>query len=223
MCKVWTSIKVLHTDLSRHTKDFAIVPLTRIQSWIAQGRLASDRPITPRELIISRCVSDAKDGIKLLARSKSHDCSLNAQGPLTIPLNIVVSRASSSAIEAVEKAGGKVLTRYYTRWAMEQIVKNKMDPIQSLRSEPVDTEDMDTSKYQYRLPDATSRKAIEYYRDATHRGYLAYTVGEHEGPSLFHKPPRNITREEIEEKKRLRGTSGQVQKTKLNMDANKMW
>lgn len=44
-------------------------------------------------------------------------------------------------------------------------------------------------KYKYRLPDATSRKDIEYYRDPAHRGYLAYTVKEGESPSLFFKPP----------------------------------
>lgn len=45
-------------------------------------------------------------------------------------------------------------------------------------------------KYRYRLPDATGRKDIEYYRDPAHRGYLAYTLKEDESPSLFFKPPR---------------------------------
>jgi large subunit ribosomal protein L15 len=43
--------------------------------------------------------------------------------------------------------------------------------------------------YKYRLPDATSRKDIEYYRDPAHRGYLAYMVKQGESPSLFFKPP----------------------------------
>jgi large subunit ribosomal protein L15 len=46
-----------------------------------------------------------------------------------------------------------------------------------------------SQKYKYRLPDATGRKDIEYYRDPAHRGYLAYTVKEGESPSLFFKPP----------------------------------
>lgn len=46
------------------------------------------------------------------------------------------------------------------------------------------------TKYKYRLPDATGRKDIEYYRDPAHRGYLAYTLKEGESPSLFFKPPR---------------------------------
>ena len=44
--------------------------------------------------------------------------------------------------------------------------------------------------YRYRLPDATGRKDIEYYRDPAHRGYLAYTLKDDESPSLFFKPPR---------------------------------
>lgn len=50
-----------------------------------------------------------------------------------------------------------------------------------------------STKYKYRLPDATGRKDIEYYRDPAHRGYLAHSVGEGEGPSLFFKMPREAT------------------------------
>lgn len=47
-------------------------------------------------------------------------------------------------------------------------------------------------KYKYRLPDATSRKDIEYYRDPAHRGYLSYMVKEGQSPSLFFKPPIEV-------------------------------
>ncbi len=43
-----------------------------------------------------------------------------------------------------------------------------------------------------RLPDPTSRKDIEYYRNPAHRGYLSYQVQEGDGPSLFHKPPKDV-------------------------------
>ena len=46
-------------------------------------------------------------------------------------------------------------------------------------------------KYKYRLPDATGRKDIEYYRDPAHRGYLAYQVKRGQSPSLYFKPPQN--------------------------------
>lgn len=45
--------------------------------------------------------------------------------------------------------------------------------------------------WQNRLPDPVSRKAIEYYRDPAHRGYLSYQVGQGQGPSLFFKTPRS--------------------------------
>lgn len=46
-----------------------------------------------------------------------------------------------------------------------------------------------SQKYRFRLPDATGRKDIEYYRDPAHRGYLSYTVKDGESPSLFFKIP----------------------------------
>jgi large subunit ribosomal protein L15 len=48
------------------------------------------------------------------------------------------------------------------------------------------------TKYKYRLPDATARKDIEYYRDPAHRGYLAYMMKQGESPSLFFKPPGEV-------------------------------
>ena len=38
------------------------------------------------------------------------------------------------------------------------------------------------TQYRYALPDATSRKDLEYYRDVAHRGYLAYQVEAGKGP-----------------------------------------
>ena len=193
--------------------DMTTLPISRIQSWIAQGRISPDHPITVRELVRSNCISMPKDGVKLLATSFSHQGSIDAQPPLTQPLHIVVSRASAAAIAAVEQAGGKITTRYYTRWAIQKIVAGKMDPMVSLRAEPIamlttpatpkGEEDDAAGKepgiiantpqpqtqYPLRLPDAISRKAIEYYRDPAHRGYLAHTVEEGRGPSLYHRPP----------------------------------
>jgi large subunit ribosomal protein L15 len=45
------------------------------------------------------------------------------------------------------------------------------------------------AKFKYRLPDATGRKDIEYYRDPAHRGYLSHTMKQGESPSLFFKTP----------------------------------
>ena len=64
-----------------------------------------------------------------------------------------------------------------------------MDPITSIRSESVDGSSGRKPGFIHRLPDPTSRKDIEYYRDPAHRGYLSYTVEEGQGPSLFFKKP----------------------------------
>jgi len=146
-----------------------------------------------RELNKSRCIHGVKDGVKLLARGKEE---------LSTPVNIIVSRASAEAIDAVEKLGGSVTTRYYTPFAIRKIMSGEMDPINSLQSRinsAPSTEDGATAladalleerqRYRYRLPDPTRRKDLEYYRDSAHRGYLSQSVGDGQGPSFFFKTP----------------------------------
>ncbi len=60
-------ISLLHTDSTG--KEYVPLNLDRIQHWIDQGRLSSspEKPITARELLLSKCVHDVKAGIKLLA------------------------------------------------------------------------------------------------------------------------------------------------------------
>jgi large subunit ribosomal protein L15 len=169
------------------------VNLDTIQLWINKGRIDPAKPITIKELTKSKCVNGVKDGVKLLARGKTE---------LTSSINIVVSRASEEAIEAVEKLGGTVTSRYYTKFAVKKIKAGEMDPIHSLQScieipgassppaqAALGGTRLDRSKYLYRLPDPTSRKDFEYYRDSTKRGYLSHTVAAGHGPSLFFKNP----------------------------------
>jgi len=163
------------------------INLNRIQSWIDQGRLDPTRPITLKELADSRCLHGVKDGVKLLARGKEE---------LKTPINILVSRASAAAIEAIEALGGKVTTRFYTKPSIKRILKGESESIfvplaMSAHGEsPILAATSATaSPFTYRLPDPTSRKDIEYYRDSAHRGYLSHLVQEGQGPSLFFKTP----------------------------------
>ena len=156
------------------------VNLDKIQSWIDQGRIDPSKPITVKELSMSNCVSNIKDGVKLLSRGAA---------TLRQPINVVVSRASASAIAAVEAAGGSVVTRYYTHSSIRRILRGKIDPINSLQSQITEGWEQRKSGFTFRLPDPTSRKDIEYYRDAAHRGYLSHLVEEGEGPSLYFKTP----------------------------------
>ena len=97
-----------------------------------------------------------------------------------------------------------------------------MDPIYSLQSalpqkdgdkaEEGEEEQQRGRRYLYRLPDPTSRKDIEYYRDPAHRGYLSHLVPEGQGPSLFFRTPG--TGQRVEKK---------VAKAKERASENRIW
>lgn len=167
-------------DVDSFTVDMKPVNLQKIQEWVQQGRIDPSRPITVKELRESRCVTNIKDGVKLLAKGSEQ---------LEVPLNVVISRASTKAIAAIEAAGGSVTTRYYTRFAIQRIMRGKMNPIHSLQSQIFVGQELASKSFQNRLPDPTGRKDIEYYRDPAHRGYLSHLVPEGHGPSLFFKTP----------------------------------
>jgi large subunit ribosomal protein L15 len=190
------------------------INLDKIQDWINQKRIDPTQPITVKELSATRAVHGVKDGIKLLGRGADQ---------LTTPINIVVSRASTSAIAAVEALGGTVTTRFYTKYALHRIKQGKTAPYVSLRWDPAalnnpalnqvgmgsdPAERIKGMGFQYRLPDPTSRKDIEYYRDPAHRGYLSHMVGEGETPSLYHRIPKadaGVRRPAGQEKKTVVG------------------
>ncbi|MCO5611368.1 hypothetical protein L7F22_065621 [Adiantum nelumboides] len=97
-----------------HAKQYVVVNVSRIQDWIDQGRIDPSVPITARELLSSRCVHSVGDGVKLLGDGAEE---------LRTPINIIVSRASYSAIEAVERVGGAIETRYYTATTLRALIK----------------------------------------------------------------------------------------------------
>ena len=162
-----------------------------------------------------------KDGIKLLARGSE---------ALKQPIHVVVSRASQSAIQAVEAAGGTVTTRFYTDQAVRRIRIGVMHPYISLRWDPTaignkallpaDGQGLTPEQrvtglgYQYRLPDPAGRKELEYYRDAKNRGYLSHLVSEFETPSLFWKPVLS----DSQERKLAKKTAKDKQ-----LEINKLW
>lgn len=175
-----TFILLTQSNLFSFSVDMKPLNLYKVQDWVDQGRLDPSKPITIKELRQSRCVSNVKDGVKLLAKGAEE---------LKAPLHVVISRASAKAIATIEAAGGSVTTRYYTPFAMRRIMQGKMDPINSLQSRIEVGEEVPRKSFHNRLPDPTSRKDIEYYRDPAHRGYLSHLVPEGHGPSLFFKTP----------------------------------
>lgn len=233
MGEFWDAVLMLMWN--SFTVDLAPVNLDRIQDWIDQGRIDPTRPITVRELAQSRCIHQAKEGVKLLGRGAGESGSagtptgagtgtanvISEEGETQItnvlkqPIHIVVSRASASAITAVEAAGGSVTTRYYTRSAIVRIMRREMHPFVSMawtdqsgtealhQVDPAsaatvqendahqltESNIMKQMGFRYRLPDPTKRRDIEYYRDPAHRGYLSHLLKPMEGPSLFFRSP----------------------------------
>lgn len=78
-------------------KAFAVVNLGLIQKFVEAGKIDAAQPVTEEVLVASGLVRRALDGIRVLAK-----------GEVTAALNIEVTGASKSAIEAVEKAGGSL-------------------------------------------------------------------------------------------------------------------
>ncbi len=79
-------------------REYAELNLDRLQQAIDAGKLDPARPIDADLLVKARVLRRALDGVRLLGR-----------GELKQAVTIEVTGASRSAVEAVEKAGGKVI------------------------------------------------------------------------------------------------------------------
>lgn len=80
-----------------NAKHYAVVNLGQIQGFIDAGKIDGSAELTEDGLVASGLVRRKLDGIRLLAK-----------GELKAGLTIAVTGASKAAIDAVEKAGGKV-------------------------------------------------------------------------------------------------------------------
>jgi large subunit ribosomal protein L15 len=78
-------------------KSFAVVNLGLIQKFIDAGKLDSGAAITEDALVASGLVRRKRDGVRVLAK-----------GELSAKVDLQVTGASKSAVEAVEKAGGSL-------------------------------------------------------------------------------------------------------------------
>ncbi|WP_293449616.1 50S ribosomal protein L15 [Planktotalea sp.] len=80
-----------------NSKTHAVVNLGLIQKFVDAGKIDAKAPITEESLVASGLVRRIKDGVRVLAK-----------GEITSKLNITVTGASKTAVEAVEKAGGSL-------------------------------------------------------------------------------------------------------------------
>ncbi|MBE0454558.1 50S ribosomal protein L15 [Roseovarius autotrophicus] len=78
-------------------KAYAVVNLGLIQKFVDAGKIDAGQPITEDVLVASGLVRRKLDGIRVLAK-----------GEITGKLDIAVTGASRSAIDAVAKAGGSL-------------------------------------------------------------------------------------------------------------------
>ena len=86
--------------------DFAVVNLGQLQAFIDAGKLDAKADVTEDALVASGVIRRKLDGVRVLAK-----------GELKAALNLTVAGASKAAIEAIEKAGGKITV---TRPAKEE-------------------------------------------------------------------------------------------------------
>ena len=78
-------------------KSYAVVNLGLIQKFVDAGKIDGAAQITEDVLVASGLVRRKLDGVRVLAK-----------GEVTAKLDIAVTGASKSAIDAVENAGGKL-------------------------------------------------------------------------------------------------------------------
>ncbi len=78
-------------------KAFAVINLGLLQKFVDAGKLDASAEITEATLVSTGIVRRRLDGIRVLGK-----------GELTAALTLSVTGASKSAVEAVERAGGKL-------------------------------------------------------------------------------------------------------------------
>jgi large subunit ribosomal protein L15 len=78
-------------------KSFAVVNLGTVQKFIDAGKLDPGAEVTEDTLLQAGVIRRKRDGVRLLGK-----------GEITAKITLHVTGASKGAVEAVEKAGGKV-------------------------------------------------------------------------------------------------------------------
>ena len=81
-------------------KEYAVINLGLIQKFIDAGKIDIKADITEEALVASGALRRIRDGVRVLAK-----------GDFTAKANINVTGASKGAVEAVEKAGGKLTVK----------------------------------------------------------------------------------------------------------------
>ncbi len=76
---------------------FAVINLGQLQAFVDAGKLDAKADVNGAALVAAGVIRRELDGVRVLAK-----------GELKAALNLTVAGASKAAIEAIEKAGGKI-------------------------------------------------------------------------------------------------------------------
>ena len=77
--------------------EFAVVNLGQLQAFVDAGKLDAKAAVTEDALVAAGVIRRKLDGVRVLAK-----------GELKAKLDLTVAGASKTAVEAIEKAGGKI-------------------------------------------------------------------------------------------------------------------
>ncbi|RDD72630.1 MULTISPECIES: 50S ribosomal protein L15 [Paracoccus] len=77
--------------------EFAVVNLGQLQAFVEAGKLDAKTDVTEDALVAAGVIRRKLDGVRVLAK-----------GEIKAALNLTVAGASKAAVEAIEKAGGKI-------------------------------------------------------------------------------------------------------------------
>eukprot|EP00545_Synedropsis_sp_CCMP1620_P003516 CAMPEP_0119010264 /NCGR_PEP_ID=MMETSP1176-20130426/4902_1 /TAXON_ID=265551 /ORGANISM="Synedropsis recta cf, Strain CCMP1620" /LENGTH=258 /DNA_ID=CAMNT_0006962899 /DNA_START=21 /DNA_END=797 /DNA_ORIENTATION=- len=127
------------------------INLGTLQDYVDMGRLDPNKqPLTIRDLVQAGLTksNSIEHGVKLLARGSER---------LKTPLVLEVSRASESAIEAMEAIGGEVTSVHYNKLALRALLKPEKFEILPKFARP-------------------PPRLMTYYRSFKNRGYLSPQV-----------------------------------------------
>lgn len=137
---------------NNHATPMTPINVGMLQDYIDMGRLVvteknNTEPFTMKDLVEAGMAkpSSIKHGIKLLGKGKER---------LRTPFRIEISRASSGAIDAIEKVGGQITTVHYNKLALRALLKPHKFATIPKRARP-------------------PPKLMQYYTDHDKRGYLS--------------------------------------------------
>jgi len=121
--------------------------------------------------MIEAGIKDFGDGIKILAGGHEH---------FRWPLEIHATRFTSTAIKAIEQAGGRALAVYHS----PEDLRRLRDPERAWRKDP------EAAMKQFSLP--RRLKDQLFYREPSNRGYLAPGASLSDGFKRIYEMPQHI-------------------------------